>query len=230
MNYGRAIEMFGVPDEPGKDWRQKSEPSAEPTIADKTAQLSIATAPATADRLEPRTEYDLRQLNEWQTPTTPLLPEDQQWALFGSKKHMADAAMLARQYASLVAEKEGKEGKKRGKSSTADPVVPESSTDAATDNEGWPPVDRLDWAGLTNWIFRCKQADKSFGRETLPSWRAQRDLRAATLSAQLQTWKAPEGFDDGSSKHPDPRQFYNGQALGLLDTKKLGMSSRPGKR
>ncbi|PVH94477.1 hypothetical protein DM02DRAFT_661014 [Periconia macrospinosa] len=103
----------------------------------------------------------------------------EQWALFGSKKHMADAAILARQYAKLVAEKERKkstkpEGVKQVEnsneddgSSTASPATSENPTETTTNSE-WPPVEQLDWAGFTNWLFRCKQADKKFGKETLP--------------------------------------------------------------
>ena len=68
-----------------------------------------------------------------------------------------------------------------------------------------------------------EQADKTFESATLPMPRAQREQRVATLSAQIKEWKAPEGFDDGSSKHPDPKQYYNGKPLALLDLEKLGI-------
>ena len=210
MSYGRALEIFGVPDGPGKNPREKSEPSMEHSVEDGIAQCSIAEAPTAATSLEPRTERDRRQQGD--PPTDPLLSEEQQWALFGMKKHMIDASILARQYAKLVAEKEN-------------PVVPDSSTDAATDSEGWPPVDQLNWVGFTNWVSRCKQVDKSFGRETLPKWRAQRQERLTTISAQLENWKAPEGFDDGTSNYPDPRQYYLGDAIDFDDMKKLGIKT-----
>ena len=235
MSHGRAFEMFGEPDGPGEDPPQESEPSVEPSIEDSMAQCSTAEAPTAATPLEPRTERDCRQLRD--PPIDPLLSEEQQWALFDSKKHMADAAILARQYAKLVAEKEGKEDKKHkegkksqkdkksGESPTTDPVAPDSSTDTATDSEGWPPVDQLTWAGFTNWVYRCKQVDKTFGRATLPKWNAERLQRMNTLVAKLKEWKAPEGFDDGTSKYPDPRQYYTGDSIDFDDMKKLGMKT-----
>ena len=54
----------------------------------------------------------------------------------------------------------------------------------------------------------------------------QRDQRRARILAKLEAWKAPEGFDDGTSNYPDPRQFYNGPAIGLLDMEKLDMEDR----
>ncbi|KAF1989496.1 hypothetical protein K402DRAFT_418749 [Aulographum hederae CBS 113979] len=184
MSHGRAIEMFGVRDEPGKDWRQKSEPSADASIEDR---MDITTAPAPTGMLEPKTEYDYRQLNEGQRSTTPLLSEDQQWALFSSKKHMVNAAVLAQQYASIVAEKEAKEGETRKES---------------------------------------KPTDKLFGKETLPSWRAERIQCVAKLSSKIKAYKAPEDFDDGLSNHPDPRQYYNGPPIGILDLEKLGIKTK----
>jgi hypothetical protein len=75
---------------------------------------------------------------------------------------MADAAILARQYAKLVAEKNSTQD---DWSSTASPATSENPTETTT-NGGWPPVDQLDWAGFTNWVSRCKQVDKTFGKET----------------------------------------------------------------
>ncbi|KAF1840870.1 uncharacterized protein K460DRAFT_359420 [Cucurbitaria berberidis CBS 394.84] len=239
MSYGRAIEMFGVPDGPGNDWRQASEPSTEPVVREALAQVDITEITSKAEKQEARTEYDYRRLCDWQPPTTPLLSEDQQWALFGSKKHMADAAILARQYAKLVAEKERKKSTKRegvkqvkngsqdDGSSMASPVTSENPIETTT-NSGWPPVEQLDWAGFTNWLSRCKQVDKAFGRETLPSWNKQREQRRATVVAQLKAWVPPEGFDDGSSSHQLP--FYNGPPRCILDAKKLGLNLQPAKR
>jgi hypothetical protein len=221
MSYGRALEMFGVPDGPGNDWRQASEPSTEPVAREIMAQADTMETTSKAEKQEARTEHDYRRLRDWQPPTTPLLSEDKQWALFGSKKHMADAAILARQYAKLVAEKE--------RSSTASPVTSENPTETTT-NSGWPPVDQLDWAGFTNWLSRCKQVDKAFGRETLPSWNKQREQRRATIVAQLKAWVPPQGFDDGSSSHQPPTKYYTGPPLCILDAKKLGLNLQPAKR
>ncbi len=235
MSYGRALEMFGMPDGPGSNPQQESEPTTEPSIEDSVAQCSIAEAPAAI--LAPKTERDHRQQGDSPEPA-PLLSEEDQWALFGSRKFMSDAAVLARQYAYLVADKERKGDKKgqksqndkqSGESSATDPVVPDSSTNSVTDSEGWPAVDQLDWVGFTNWISRCKQADKSFGRQTVKTWTKQRFDRMSDLSGQLSKWKAPKGFDDGSLKHPDPRQYYTGPPLGSVDLKKLGLlgTSKP---
>jgi hypothetical protein len=193
MSCGAAIAMFGLPDAPGKDWRQKNEPSAD-SLAGKMAQMKVTGATAAADKPEPLTEYDYRQQFEWPRPTVPLLSEDKQWALFGSKKHMADVAILARQYCKLVAEKEALESKGNGESSATISAGSQSSTDATDSEEGWPSVEQLDWAGFTNWVFRCKQTDKLFGRETLPSWRAEREKRLRTLTAQLKAWEPPKDF------------------------------------
>ncbi|KAJ4301892.1 hypothetical protein N0V90_003988 [Kalmusia sp. IMI 367209] len=235
MSYGRALEMFGVPDGPGKDWRQASEPSTEPVVREMLAQVDVTKTTSKAEKQEATTEYDYRRLCDRQSPTTPLLSEDQQWALFGSRKHMADAAILARQYAKLVAEKE-REGVKQVKnsnqddvSSTASPATSENPTETTT-NSGWPPVDQLDWAGFTNWVFRCKQVDKNFGKETLPSWNKQREQRRATIVAQLKAWVPPQGFDDGSSSHQHPKKFYTGTPRCILDAKKLGLNLQTAKR
>ncbi|EHK99037.1 hypothetical protein M7I_5122 [Glarea lozoyensis 74030] len=58
----------------------------------------------------------------------------------------------------------------------------------------------------------------------LPRDSPTRDERRKTLIAQLKAWEAPEDFDNGSSNHPDPRQFYNGPPLALLDLQKLGLN------
>jgi hypothetical protein len=226
MSYGRALEMFGVPDGPGKYRRQASEPSTEPVVRKMLAQVDITKTTSEAENQEATTEYDYRRLCDWQPPTTPLLSEDQQWALFGRRKHMADAAILTRQYAKLVAEKNGTQD---DWSSTASPATSENPTETTT-NGGWPPVDQLDWAGFTNWVSRCKQVDKTFGKETLPSWNKQREQRRATIVAQLKAWVPPPGFDDGSSSHQHPRQFYTGPPRCFLDAKKLGLNLQPAKR
>jgi hypothetical protein len=238
MSYGRALEMFSVPDGPGDDWRKASEPSTEPMVREVLAQVDITKTTSKAEKQTAKTVYDYRRLSDLQPPTTPLLSEDQQWALFGSKKHMADAAILARQYAKLVADKERKkstneEGIEQVKndnqddgSSTASPVTSENPTETTTNSE-WPPVDQLDWAGFTNWVYRCKQVDKAFGRETLPSWNKQREERRATVLAQLRAWVLPPGFDDGSSSHQPPTQFYTGPPRCILDGKKLGLDLQP---
>lgn len=238
MRYGRALEMFGMPDGPGKDWRQASEPSTEPVVRETLAQVNLTETTPKAEMQEARTEYDYQRLCDRQPPTTPLLSEDQQWALFGSKKHMADAAILARQYVKLVAEKERKktteqEGVRQVKNDNQDngsltesPATPESPAETTTD-DGRPPVDQLDWAGFTNWLSRCKKADKSFGKETLPSWNKQREQRRATVIAQLEAWVPPPEFDDGSSSHQHPQQFYTGPPRCMLDAKKLGINLVP---
>ncbi|KAJ4354590.1 uncharacterized protein N0V89_006327 [Didymosphaeria variabile] len=210
MSYGRALEMFGVPDGPGKDRRQASKPSTEPVVREMLAQVDVTKTTSEAEKQEETTEYDYRSLCDWQYPTTPLLSEDQQWALFGSKKHMADAAILAGQYTKLVAEKE--------------------NPTKTTTNSGWPPVEQLDWAGFTNWVYRCKQVDKKFGKETLPSWNKEREQRRATIVPQLKAWVPPPGFDDGSSSHQSPEQFYTGPPRCVLDAKKLGLNLQIAKR
>ena len=68
-----------------------------------------------------------------------------------------------------------------------------------------------------------EQADKSFESVTRPVRSAEREQQVASIVAQLSEWKAPEGFDDGSSNHPDPRQYYRGPPLALLDLQKLGI-------
>ncbi|KAL6706508.1 hypothetical protein ACN47E_005447 [Coniothyrium glycines] len=239
MSHGRALEMFGVPDGPGKDWRQASEPSTKHVVRDTLAQVDITETTSEAGKQEARTEYDHKRLFDGESPTTPLLSEDQQWALFGSKKHMADAAILARQYSKLVADKERKKDTERERSkqvkngnqddenSTGSPVGNPTET---TTSSGWPPVDQLDWAGFTNWIYRCKQADKTFGRETLPSWNKQREQRRAKIIAQLKAWVPPPGFDDGSSSHQPPTQYYTGPPRCMIDSEKYGLNLQHTKR
>lgn len=168
MNYGRALETFGVPAGSGPNPQQNSEPTAEPPIEDKVAESSVADAPTAS--LEPKTERERRQQEDF-PKTAPLLSEEEQWALFSSSRFTSDASLLARQYTSLVLDKERKERKerreqKKGKKgeqsendkqsdensapepvvpeTTADTVNPDSSTVPAADSEKWP-TDSKGW-------------------------------------------------------------------------------------
>ena len=219
MSYGRALKMFGQPAGPGEDtWRQKSEPKAESSVEDSIAQVSIAEGGSPASMLEPRTEEEHRRQNGWHPPTAPLLSSDKQWALFDSNKYLAYTSILARQYHKLVVEKECKEGEQFDESSRINTIVP----DDAKDSEGWPPVDRLDFEGFTSWISRCKEAVPSFPKTTLKPWIAERDARLKSTIEKLKQWKPPPGFDDGSSKHPDPRKYYSGPSIAEIDLETLG--------
>ena len=251
MSYGRALDMFGMPDGPGENPPDMSGSDAKASVEDSMAQCVVTQpAPALSESSEPKSELDYRQI---QGPRTPaLLSEKDQWALFDSRKFMGDAAVLAQQYAKLVREKEGQEGqegqkgkkdkkdkesddsltteslvpnssKDLSKSVTTDPVVPTNSEDAVTQSDEWPFVEKLDWEGFTNWISRCREADKSFGRVTLKEWRKQRENRRATIAKKLAEWKPPKNSHEESTRHPNPRKFYTGRPLAIVDAEKLGL-------
>ena len=254
MSYGRALEMFCTPAGPGKNPPDMSGSDTKASVEDSMAQCTVTKpAPAQSEHLEPKAELDYWQI--WGPRTLALLSEKDQWALFDSSKFMADAAVLAQQYAKLVREKEGQESQKgqKGKkgqkdkkdketddsltteslvpnssedlneSSTTDPAVPINSEDAVTESDEWPPVEKLDWVGFTNWISRCRKADKLFGRATLKAWRKQRDERRAAISKKLVEWKPPKDFVDATTMYPKPRKFYTGKSLAIIDANKVGL-------
>jgi hypothetical protein len=230
MSYGAALAMFGAPAGPGT--------KPQPCLEDKLAQCAIAEA----EQPEPKTEHDARLRDSSSPLSEPLLSQDKQWALFQSNKFMADTAILACQYAKLVAERAQEQAQARveqqsmkdekekkvqkntqpDESSAADSLGSSSST-----KDGWPPVDGLDWAGFTNWIHRCKAADPKFGSKTLKSWNAARKDRREAIVARLKTWTPPKDFDNGSANHPDPKEYFpQDVSLAALELKQMGLKTK----
>jgi hypothetical protein len=66
MSYGRALEMFSVPDGPGEDWRQAGELSTEPVASLREELVDITKTTPKPKQQEARTEYDYRRLRDWQ--------------------------------------------------------------------------------------------------------------------------------------------------------------------
>ncbi|TGO09022.1 hypothetical protein BTUL_0182g00090 [Botrytis tulipae] len=233
MSYGAALDMFGVPAGPS--------PKPKPSLEGQMTQCAIATeGPEGSELSGPKTEHDMRQRDSYHPLSKPLLLPEDQWALFASNKFMGDTAILARQYAKLVIERDQEEArvraekqkmeKQKGKQKAQMDTQPDESLAAGPivsrgpTKNGWPLVESLDFAGFTNWVRTCKAADKTFGRETLKLWNTARKRRRNDIIAQIKAWEAPKGFKDGSADHPDPKKYFpQDVSLDELDLKSMGI-------
>lgn len=148
------------------------------------------------------------------------LSSEEQWALLGPKKFLGYAALLARQYVKLVTNRE--EAKKADDSQPKSADEPVKSKNAPNEN-GWPPVEDLDWTGSTNWIKNCKDTVKAFGTETLVSWTKKRREVRNTVIPELERWRHPKDCDDGSAADPPLSSFYKGTYLGKRDLRSIGI-------
>ncbi|KAI5241392.1 hypothetical protein E4T43_05472 [Aureobasidium subglaciale] len=232
MSYGAAIASFGAPSKPGDDWPSEDE------LAEAVAGLTIdPTPPARLEtELDPKKQrYGAENLVE------SVLSEKKQWALFGSSKFLRYTDMLVaqrrRKKEERRQEKKKEEDKKEGKQpeeSSADdgskttPLLPAG----ATADSGWPEVEELDWNSLTNWVHRCKEADKAFGRKTLPKWEGDRLERFALAEAMMK-WNLPAaiagGFDVGYTDTKPPSTYYNlAKPIADIDGAKCGFDIKTG--
>ncbi|TKA38428.1 hypothetical protein B0A54_10719 [Friedmanniomyces endolithicus] len=87
----------------------------------------------------------------------------------------------------------------------------ESATDSPSDRDDWLPAERLN--AVVNRV----------GKEGLAEWKKERRDRKKRLCAKIALWVRPADFDDGSSQHPDPRIYYDGEDLGKRDARLLGL-------
>lgn len=208
-----------------------SEPSAASPIEDTLERCSIAAASADTAADQPRTTEQARsQQGVGESSKASTVTDDERWELFRKNKFGPDAALLARHYVASVLAKESQNSKKVKKSdegSTSDQAEAEAEVEVESSVDEWPAVGQLTFKDFTTWIIACKSADRKFGPVTMKSWRAQRQERHDTLSARLSAWEPPNGFGDGSSQYPKPKQYYNGKTLLALD---LHIKSKPTKR
>lgn len=222
MNYGRALVMFaahGCDQESGGETEQQDEVSS---LEDNMKHCALA--------MDERTRR--QQLGEPQP--TALLTEDEQWELFSSAAFMLDIALLARQYAKLVAEKTARaaaedESTKDTQSAEGSKAASGSSAASTTETStpgGWPPVDHLNWIGFTNWVYLLKKANTKLKTTTMKPWKAARAESLTARLAKLANWEPPQDFDDGSSNYPNPRTFYDGPSLGQLDAERLKLARK----
>ncbi|KAL9106820.1 MAG: hypothetical protein Q9227_008242, partial [Pyrenula ochraceoflavens] len=225
MSYGSAIDMFDAPIGPGEDRQQESKSIIKPSVEKSMAQYTIADEP------KPRTERDFRLQSRLYPTTEPILSDDAQWDLFKENKFMGDTAILVRQYAKLTEQKARNDKKVQerdtksdpsGESLSADSVAPEHSTDTTIDIGEWPPVENRDFAGLTNWLQRCKKTDKAFGLQTMKKWKEERQKREA-VTKELGNW-IPKTSDNDLGSPPDPTKYFPvDMSLTEIDAKKLGI-------
>ena len=229
MNLARAREMFPAvePSDEGGEAKPKSD--GQESVEDRMARVDLEEA-------MPQTEEEWRR--RYSPPTVPLQTPEEQWALFSSRKHMADVSLLASQYIKLVTAKVKAEEKARDEKAKADkkaraenakadtkaPVADAETSDAPTvdtkaddaaassewpkDKRGWPVVEGLDWNGFANWVYRCRQVDPNFRKQTCGKWLKQNNDRLK-LADELSKWTAPPGFDDGSSTQSIRKFFPN---------------------
>ncbi|GAB1726910.1 hypothetical protein NU195Hw_g2829t1 [Hortaea werneckii] len=208
MSTGRAFRMFGPPEDPGEDALPENDELAALSVAlqDRNAVSSQPTSATAA-----RTEREYREKDEQQSTTIPTLSEELQWKQFDRKKFMNRTEILAAHYNRLAVMK--KASKKKSIEAQAD----EATT--AADTSSWPNVENPDFAGLTNWIAACQQADKKFGLETMPKWAEDRKQRQAVLQEKL---AGEPPFDDQILGLGSPAKFYSGEPILQTTLRKLG--------
>lgn len=218
MSYGAALAMFGTQDE----LRTAAPIDQEPDEMEQRAEGPIEECIERCALVEePRTESEYRLQDKSQPQSKPILSSEDQWALFKKGKLMADVGILARHYTKLVTEKAQAAKEEMFKPSGVHLAAASTPLNIASERDGWPPVEELDWAGFTNWVYNCKKVDAKFTTVTMKKWNAERAERRTNIAAKLKAWKPPADFDDGSSNDPDPRTFYHGErSIGELDFQK----------
>jgi len=82
-----------------------------------------------------------------------------------------------------------------GERPTQESTTGESATNSPGDSDGCPPAESLD--------------------------ESEEQYRTGMLE-KLAQWAPPADFDDGSSQHPDPRIYYDGEPLGERDARQVG--------
>jgi hypothetical protein len=230
MSHGRALHMFGEPEDPGDDpkpaaTKETSDvPSGEASnqasgnvqqsVDDLTAPLLEALRKTSIARDKPTTEKEFREKNaEKYNPTKSIVPggKDPWTAVLGFDRFALWTPMLCNQYAELVRAKK------------------EQTT--VHGYNGWPDVEDLTFEGFTNWVVRCKQVDPLFGRAggTVKTWAANMRDRSLKIAQNLAALKVVETYNDAKhgAKHSLPlqSQYYNGQPLLVRDMKKLGWTA-----
>ncbi|KAK0278150.1 hypothetical protein LTR35_009473 [Friedmanniomyces endolithicus] len=209
-----------------------------------------STASAAADLHVRTTEAAHRQQGGyWGHPTTSILSTEDQWDLFSRDRYMSEVSLLCRWYVNLVREKEAAEKKlaeeklaeeKLAEEKLAEEELSEDTSGVSAAEEScksvtsesksltevtqdgkWPPVEGLDFAGLTNWVSGCKAAHPKLNKDVLQPWKKERMARAETIASALASWKAPVGFIEAAYKNPDPSTYYSGKPLGVVDKELL---------
>lgn len=212
MSLGAAVAEHGLP--PGPGHVTPILPSR--SLGKLMALCDIGDAAAPAKEVDTTSEPE-----EQQTDNPPLvqclIPADAQWKFLVDTKYILTIGVLASQYRKLVLEKiqadkqisekvdeECSEAIQSGESSKTDELQQKGPSQS-----GWPSVEDMSWSGFLNWLRRCTEQQPKFGSKVLNPWGKDRNSRQKELAEKLGNWKAGKNFDDGSSKHPDPRNFYD---------------------
>lgn len=226
MSYGRALRMFDTPDASNIPNETKKGSDANVSVKDAKESCTLH-----EDKPDPRTEEEFRAQGDSQGRSTAILSSDEQWALFKSGRFLSHTSILARQYVKLVKDKKAKLSNEDDIAHGNDDTSAATTSPAAETNEGWPDVEELDWAGFTNWVQRCKDTDKKFGSQTLPTWQKQRTQRVETVVSRLKAWQPPADLDLGESRQGDPRVHYPHDFYPVdMSYKELGITPSMNKR
>lgn len=225
MSLGRALELFRF--RSSSENTEAEQDSASALVGDlESCKIGLSSK---------MTEQKRRQeLADIEPMSTPILNEEDQWRLFTSSEHMLDAAILANEYKQLVARKvaheKAVEAAKLNAELEAELAASQGSKAKAPkpvelpvlETDGWPPVDHLDWAGLTNWIHRCREATSVADfKATMRTWKAERTQRKKKILAAIQAWKPSDTeYDDVARHYPDPKRYFTTDKwLGDIDSK-----------
>lgn len=170
---------------------------------------------------------ELKHLVESGVPRSkPLLTEDEQWELLKISKYGDHVALLTQQYVKLVAEKEAREAEEQKEKADGGKEMP-SQPQSQINDDGWPAVEYLDFAGFTNWIVRCEEVQPNF-KEFVKSWARERDARKIAICEAIAKYNPLEDNDEDSDEEgavndPDPRQYYSDDVdILALDMANLG--------
>ncbi|KAI6800539.1 hypothetical protein KC361_g2354 [Hortaea werneckii] len=214
MSTGRAIKMFGLPEDPGDDEPPKIDEMAALSVALKDCDLSDCNVgPAQLTTLtEARTEREFREQNERLAKTSSTLSEEDQWMKFDKKRFMNRTELLAGEYYGLAMKK----GPKTSAETGADEATP------AANPSPWPAVEEPDFAGFTNWIAACERTDNKFGAVTMAQWA--RDRKQAQAAVQEQLDQVPP-FDDRTLGLGSAAEFYDGEPILQTTLRELGKRS-----
>lgn len=248
MSFGRAVAMFGQPEEPGADYDRSSSSGTTtndgittPSTQDDSIEKVMSECSIAPDsRAQARTESDLRQtFGFWGAPTKPLLEGEDRFDLLKPGVWWATSlGLLANDYAKKAREKLDEEKSRDEEAESAatengqarEVASEETASDEAdsedcavfpTDANGWPQVEGLDWDGYTNYAYRCVEADGNFQRGIIDPWKFQRNAQLDKIEKKIRAWEPPA---TDTSKQIDSRKYYNGEnSLLQLDAKRLGI-------
>lgn len=227
MSRGRAISMFGIPEDPGDDPISESD---ETTTLPGELQSCSITPPATDEETgaragPPRTEREHRDRDKTHPPTVSTLPEALQWELLGPEKYGPYTALLANKYLQLA----------KMKTSETEVASSEDSKEGpakqSTNSGPWPAVGKPDFAGFTKWITDCEKTwpGSEFGSSVLPQWKSDCEQRNKTIAAKLRAATQNLQITDASLGMIPPSTFNSQFPLLEKDLEALGIKATQSK-